>query len=595
MMNARDNQIVMPASNLPSGVGMQRWNRMRESVSGNYPSTRKVGARHFAGFLAASVALAVNLCANGAGQSAPPVAPQQAPASAQSPKLQVATRLVQVNVIVHDKNGNPVSGLTKNDFTIFDQGQPQTIAFMSEQTTKVASPALTAIAQPANLFSNRLQERYGVPPSVSVILVDGLNTPMRYLAFAKNQVLKFLAQVQPQDRVALYGLSNKIYVLHDFTTDTAALQKALVGISKLPQDQGNGTESMEDVVQTGMDPDFDAWAASVVQAIKDFDTVNRVEQTAYALEAIANHLASLPGRKNLIWISSSFPIQINMDSVGNLSGYGGNGSGPQSFADEVEKCARTLSNANVAIYPVDARGLVASRGGVMGPAPDVNVMNVLADRTGGRAFYNTNDIAGSIRRAVEDARTTYVLSYYPSHNEWDGRFREIKVKVDRSGVDVRSRRGYFAFPDTPVSAKDKEQIMVEAAKNPLESTELGLDVQASPVDVPGARQLRAKVTLDPAQLLLTRNGDRWSDSLEVKWVQLGEDGSVLISTSQTLNLNIPQEKYEDAMHRSLSFNGSVDLTNNTTEIRLIARDSGNGSIGTVNIPLRKMFASAGGQ
>jgi hypothetical protein len=98
---------------------------------------------------------------------------------------------------------------------------------------------------------------------------------------------------------------------------------------------------------------------------------------------------------------------------------------------------------------------------------------VLADRTGGRAFYNTNDITGAIHRAIDDSRVTYVLNYYPNHNQWDGRFREIKVKVNRPGVEVRSRRGYFAFANVVVSHKDKEAIMVDAAKSPLESTALG--------------------------------------------------------------------------------------------------------------------------
>jgi hypothetical protein len=216
-------------------------------------------------------------------------------------------------------------------------------------------------------------------------------------------------------------------------------------------------------------------------------------------------------------------------------------------------------------------------------------MVVLADRTGGRAFYNTNDITGAIHRAIDDSRVTYVLNYYPNHNQWDGRFREIKVKVNRPGVEVRSRRGYFAFANVVVSHKDKEAIMVDAAKSPLESTALGMDVQADPVDVPGAREIKAQVKIDPSQLQLTRTGDHWTDSIEVKWVQLSADGNVLASSSQTLDLNIPQADYESVLRKGLSFSGAVNLVNDATDVRLVARDSGNGSVGTVNIPVARLF------
>jgi VWFA-related protein len=530
--------------------------------------------------LAVAAILAVPISVPVASQSSPQK-PSAGNPTVQTQPLRVTSRLVQVNVIVEDKNGRPITGLTKKDFMILDQGQPQTIASMSEQTIKLTSSVDTLAAPAPNFYSNRFQERYGVPPSVSVILLDALNTSRPNMTYARAQVVKFLRQLQPQDRVALYGLSDKIYILHDFTADTEALQRAMSTLPRLQQDQANATAPMDFAVATG-DAVVDAWAASVVQAGADFNTINRVEQTAYALEAIANHLASLPGRKNLIWISGSFPFQIGMGSIGGTAEQ-------RSFGNEVESAARALSNANVAIYPIDARGLVASRGGRGTAGPDVDSMVVLADRTGGRAFYNTNDITGAIHRAIDDSRVTYVLNYYPNHNQWDGRFREIKVKVNRPGVEVRSRRGYFAFANVVVSHKDKEAIMVDAAKSPLESTALGMDVQADPVDVPGAREIKAQVKIDPSQLQLTRTGDHWTDSIEVKWVQLSADGNVLASSSQTLDLNIPQADYESVLRKGLSFSGAVNLVNDATDVRLVARDSGNGSVGTVNIPVARLF------
>jgi hypothetical protein len=163
------------------------------------------------------------------------------------------------------------------------------------------------------------------------------------------------------------------------------------------------------------------------------------------------------------------------------------------------------------------------------------------------------------------------------------------VKVNRPGVEIRARRGYFALPDAPVSAKSKEEIMVDAAKSSLESAALGMDVRAEPVDNSDARQMKTQVRIDPAQLQLVKIGDHWTDTVDVKWVQLDADGQVLASTSQTLNLNIPQASYEDVLRKGITFSGNVRLANYAAEVRIVARDSSNGSVGTVNIPLTKIF------
>jgi hypothetical protein len=322
-----------------------------------------------------------------------------------------------------------------------------------------------------------------------------------------------------------------------------------------------------------MDP---GWAVRGAGRATEVDKTNRVHQTAAAMEAIAKHLAGVPGRKNLIWISGSFPYLIYTEA------------GIVNFGPKISAAAQKLSDANVAIYAIDARGLTVGK-----PDPEtVNTMTVLADRTGGRVFRNTNDFASAIREAVDDDRVSYVLTYYPNHNQWDGRFREITVKINHPGVDVRARRGYFALPDAEASPKSKEEIMVDAAKNPLESAGLGIDVQADAVAASGARQIKTQVKFDPTQLLLAKNADHWTDTVDVKWVQLAADGHVLASSSQTLNLNIPQSDYENILRKGVSFSGSVKLAVDATDVRLVARDAGNGSVGTVNISLAKLFPSS---
>ena len=528
-----------------------------------------------------AVAITILCVANAASalaQSVPPPPPPEQ-TNPNAPALKVTSRVVQVNVIVRDKEGQPVTGLTKNDFTVLDNGQRQTISSMSEQSNKVTTTMVSASAK--NTFSNRIEERLGIAPSVSVILIDSLNmvdargqVSRNNMVIARGQVVKFLGQLQPQDRVALYFLSNKIYILQDFTADAAALLRAMDVIPHLDQDQGNATIALDFAPfapHSGMiDP---MWASRGIGRAYEVDMTNRVEQTAAALKVIANHLVGVPGRKNLIWISGSFPFYI-VTEIGILS-----------YEPQIIAVSQALSNANVAIFPIDARGLMVAK-----PDPQTyNTMTSLADRTGGRALYNTNDIAGSIRHAVDDSRVSYVLSYYPNHNQWDGRYREISVKVNHPGVGVIARRGYFALPDAVDSPKNKEQIMVDAAKNPIESAALGMDVQADSLPTPDARQIKTQIKLDLTQLQLAKTGDHWTDTIDVKWVQLAADGHVLASTSQTLNLNIPQSDYESVLRNGLTFSGDVNLIQNAADVRIVARDSGNGSVGTVNISVDRLF------
>ena len=149
-------------------------------------------------------------------------------AATQPPAVRVSTKLIQVNVIVQDSKGEPVSGLTKDDFAIYDKGKRQEIAFFSEETnegisTRSAAAASTPAAAGIVTFTNRVTTKNGGAPSITVILLDALNTQFTDMSYARAQVLRFLEQLRPQDRVAIYGLSTRLFVLHDFTSDVHAL------------------------------------------------------------------------------------------------------------------------------------------------------------------------------------------------------------------------------------------------------------------------------------------------------------------------------------------------------------------------------------
>jgi hypothetical protein len=157
-------------------------------------------------------------------QAVPAVSPQAAEQQAKqqplpAPAIRATTRPIQVSVLVHDKHGNPVTGLTKDDFTILDEKQQQTIQIFSAETNQ---PSAQPTALPPDTYTNRIREQGSVAGNITIILLDGLNTEGTDQTYARKQVIKFLSQIQPQDRVGLYTLDLNLTVLHDFTTDSTA-------------------------------------------------------------------------------------------------------------------------------------------------------------------------------------------------------------------------------------------------------------------------------------------------------------------------------------------------------------------------------------
>jgi VWFA-related protein len=534
----------------------------------------------------------------------PPAPPtnQSPPAAA---TLRVTTRVVQVSVIAQDAEGHPIVGLTKDDFTILDNGVPQRVVSFAQKSYRVTASVTAAAAteaMPANTFSNRVDEKTGVPPSITVILLDALNTDFHDMASARAQVVKFLRQIHPDDRVALYELTNRLVVLHDFTSDTATLLRALgetpnIRASDAPVEVSPDTEAAIMAGPNGSLPALDSgWLTAALEREDVFDQINKADGTSDAFMQIARHLARLPGRKNLVWVSGSFPFKVDWDPATR--------SESPSFASKINESAQALSDANVAIYPVDARGLMAQRmgsGGVLfatsrpsAPPPGtLDTMQALAHGTGGVAYYNTNGIAEAIRKAIDDSSLTYELTYYPTNDNWNGKFREIKVEVKRSGVHLRYRKGYFATPATPASPETQARLLTAAARDSLEATQLGLNVEINAVDAPGPRQVKVAVRVDPDQLHFDLAAGRWADSVEVAWVELDEKGKDIGHSAKSLSLNFPDEMHDKIVRDGLTFNNTIGLADGCVELRLVARDGGTGAIGSVNIPLTRIFKDTG--
>lgn len=527
------------------------------------------------------------------------------PAQEPTPELRITTHLVQVNVVVQDKKEQPVGDLTRDDFVLLDEGQAQEIAVFSVEKSEVS--AAPAEALPPNTFSNHLEHRAGLPTSVTVILFDSLNTDFADQAYARDQVVKFLEQLQPGDRVALYALANGLRVLHDFTSDAQPLLRAM---ERYRASQSHKYEASKSVQTGEPSEDFSNWlnesAGSwapiqrAMQARREMDfraagyyMDRRAEETVQALEGIAQHLAQFPGRKNLVWVSGSFPFWIGLDTLPTPGSPAGE---RRTYSREIERAARALSYANLAIYPVDARGLTglseysAARQAILrgrSPSTDASIdtMDFLAARTGGRAFRNTNDIRGAIRRAVDDSRVTYVLGFYPKHGKWDGKFRKIKVQVKRPGLRAHHRDGYFALPEDAPSPQQRQTTIALAVWSPLDASAVRLVVHTN---LRSDNSIEVQVTVDPRDVTFTERNDRWAGAVDFILVELSAEGKNLKGFDSTFEMNLKPETHERILRQGLNLGQLLPFVRGATRIRVVVRDAATGAIGSVSLPLSSL-------
>ena len=397
--------------------------------------------------------------------------------------LTTRTRRVAVDVVVTGEKGKPVAGLTANDFTVFEDGVPQPVKSFDPHTpaTPVAYTPPPIPKLPPNTFLNlETAPAAGTP---TVLLYDVLNTPRDAQGYAHEQMVSFIKHRKPGTQIAIFTLGDKLRLLQGFTEDSEALANAL--------DRSNGhvaqSTQLERAGTTGTASTSLAPDPSTLQDPRAFNnpnvtqTVNaltsaealeqsymldqRIDLTLDGLSEIGRFLAGLPGRKNLVWLSASFPSGVLPDgniAVNSLT----QDQSTRNYGEQMRQTTDLLNLSHVAVYPVDVRGLVVpgdySAAAAKGQGPgstgssqqvatyvqdqalDHSTMDSIADSTGGKAFYSTNDLKGAVDRAMENGSTYYSLTYAPTNTRLDGSARKIKVKLDKPGYTLAYRTTYFA-------------------------------------------------------------------------------------------------------------------------------------------------------
>ena len=397
--------------------------------------------------------------ADQAAPDAPPSADAQAPERAPQP-IRRGINFVRVDVIVTDGNGKPVLDLKPEDFTVTEDGKPQQI----EQFTVVKIDAVEqAAARPTTeIRSDFDEEREAARPDVRlfVLLLDDYHVRRGNDLAVRRPLIDFIQnQLDPADMVAvMYPLTPVADIR--FTRNRSAV------ISAIERFEGRKFDYRP---RNMMEEQYAYYPAATVERIRN-------QVTMGALKAASVRLGGLrEGRKSIIFVSEGFtaslPAQLN-DPVAAMPRMGNpNARRPNPNADVVNQrldfmnstdlmndmrdVFDTANRQNTSIYPVDPRGLAAMEYEInegVGQTVDrshlaasLDTLRTMASNTDGRAIINRNDLATGMQQIVRDSSAYYLLGYNSTQAPTDGKFHEIKVRVNRRGVDVRARKGYWAF------------------------------------------------------------------------------------------------------------------------------------------------------
>jgi len=553
----------------------------------------------------------------------------QAPAPSTEPpppSIRVVTHMVLVDVVVTDKQGKAVPGLHPEDFMVEENGKAQKIA-------NLITPAGNAPHAPAQLppgiYSNRPQYLSTGGP-ITVMLLDAVNTPFTDQAYARSQMLRFLQeQYKPGERMAVFTFTGSLNQLQDFTSDPQILYQAL--LSYKPQQQqlansplrtgtGEGPTTAREAVTnldastlpagggggSGLGPGVSIALDNAAAALRSFESIDagydkdrRAVMTLEALNSLSRILGGLPGRKNLIWVTGDLPFtlvpedrtvtkaeleedlpslntrRVSEHSAGNYAA-----TFRESHGEEIREVETRLASAQVAVYPVDARGLSISLA-----TDSQETMREVARETGGRAYVNQNEIKVGVERAFQDDLAAYTIGYYPDNKKYDGKYRQIKVKVKRDGLDVQSRRGYYAIDPTQTKGYNPQAEVVSALGEDVASTLVAFSAQVKPPSANSAKDKIGVTFLVDANTLSAEDANGGKHLNVAMYATLySPAGKILANRSQKVDQSFDAATYQKILQQGLMLHMDLDPQPGNNQLRLAVQDGRTGLVGTIDAP-----------
>ncbi|MGA8011735.1 MAG: VWA domain-containing protein, partial [Candidatus Acidiferrales bacterium] len=543
-----------------------------------------------------------------------PVA-QQAPAATGT--LKTNTRLITVDVVATDSHGNVMRGLKPEDFEVSEEhaGQQKVVqfSFVDASANSSAAPSGGLIAPPAApyMYTNLLPEKMRVPPTV--MLMDALNTNIQNQSEVHRHMVMLLKTLPASTPIAVFVLGHTLHVVQNFTTDPALLRAAVDRTLRSPDIERSAQDDADSPSNVALDQNGGN-ETPAIQALEDFEKTTfeaqmaiRVDETTDAMVSIAKFLGGYPGRKNLLWFSESFP-----DWIAPSSDFGADPfQGTADYSDKIRKASQALTDARIAVYPVDARGLEANQitsassnpqinprnpgggfGGQLGRENNTRIdtqatMQQIAEQTGGKTCVNTNDLSGCVQGALDDSSAYYELAYYPENVKWDGKFHKIAVKSNQHGIKLRYRTGYFATEPGALARQTPEKILQQVCIDPLSSTAVSLTAESIAPKQQGladAGAARYLLTISPNSLTLVPGGASRQLNLQMAICEYTPKGDSFQIYPRDLSRPVPEAVYQGWKSTGIRNIFDYDAKPENRRLRFAVLDVPSGAVGSVDVP-----------
>ena len=477
--------------------------------------------------------------------------------------LAAEPKLVDLNVIAVDNHGQPVNDLTSDDFQVTDAGKQQKIVFFRHNDSKPGQ----ALSPSPNEFSNRAGAEI---PHATLILFDLMNESFSTRGVAANQIARDLENLEVADTLYLYFLT---------------LDGRLIAVRGLPSAEGAVRPPAGEAWTRQIKPIMDQAMQAVLRVRPaDIDVAVRVQLTYAALDQLAIQLSSVPGRKNIVWVTDGVPIAL---------GPGRSDTGDfVDFTKQMRQLSEGLDRSGVAIYPVrqvllgspDNIGGTSGAGDTGGAGIGIQSLATLDDfagMTGGRPNAG-KDIGAAVKQAMSDLRFSYQIGYFAPPQSRDGKFHKLRIVCKRKGVRIQAKTGYYAWPE-PLGTAAKDAIDAAAA-TALDATEIGLRGTLL-TDAKDGRTAHLKARIEAKDIALGREGDQYTGQLRLAVVGYLANGRAEGSGVIPLDLHYSAQEREKALKEGVDFSHDVVIGEQMVKVRLIVFDRDSNAIGSLTIPV----------
>lgn len=526
------------------------------------------------------------------GLAAAQSAPAQKGQGGELPTFQTKAELVLVPVVVTDKKGDHIHGLTKDDFVIVEDDRNQIITVFDPVHTE---PRVMQFAGAQDVFTNTVKPA-ATQARVTIIVLDTLNTTFFDQVTARREILKFLSNLEPGEPVALVNLSKSgLHVIHDFAADPKVLAAA---VKRTKGQLGFKDTSSGDQVSDTL-PDLPAVVSESAQLQNieaEVEGAFASQQQSYAIRVtlesmrqLAKAFTGFEGRKSVIWATGGIPFSVDDPSrLGFFSA---------DLLPEYESAWRDLNNANMAVYPLEVTSVtnpayspasVSGRRALRYRRPmrmgNTDNLELFANMTGGRYCAYASDIKQCFHEATDDSGDYYMLAYPVDSSHIKPGWHKIKVRLLKGDYQVRARSGYFVA-EKRVDKHPEQQADADVAMGltaPMDYTELPFSVRwVSKANAGEKDTFRFRYNIAPADV---NQGANNHISLGFAALATDSKGKPLGQFSKIMEGDLTPEMAAGVRAKGLRFDGTIDLPPGTEEsIRFLVRDNLSGKMGSVTV------------